>query len=379
MSKLKSGDSLVSDVAFRNVIGHFASGVAVITCRLEGRDYGMTASAVSSVSMDPPTLLVCLNQATATQKAIVERQAFGVNILHDDQGDIARRFAVSGDDKFSGVATTEGPLGQPLLVDALATIECRVVSQTIGGTHRVFVAEVAHAEAHAGEPLAYYRGQFGHLMHAHELDVYENVRTRILEGDPEFQRDLTTVRISELLSVPPAAAYYALNRLAASGALQADAATGAYHARSRPMALGEAALDSRLALELGALSITSDRVTLDNLHELEMLASRVRQSMSTPGVSVTQREADHDAFHDRLVRLTGNEMLVEMFTRSTLRENPSGPISADEVDAVMATYEGILDGLREHSFDQLRAAMTEQYRLRKVIGRRASMGSFFMD
>lgn len=80
--KLERVDNLV----FRDVIGHFTSGVTVITTKHEGVNYGVTASAVSSLSVEPPMLLVCINQATGTCNAISQAKVFGVNILHEDQG-----------------------------------------------------------------------------------------------------------------------------------------------------------------------------------------------------------------------------------------------------------------------------------------------------
>ena len=161
---------LTSD-EFRNVIGHFASGVTVITAVHDERPYGTTASAVTSLSLEPPMMLVCLDRESQTGGVIVEEGRFAVNILGEDQADLAVRFATKAPDKFDGVATTRGEYGDPLLADALATLECRVVEQTTGGTHIVFFGEVERGSARAGAPLAYYRGQFGRLqLAASELD-----------------------------------------------------------------------------------------------------------------------------------------------------------------------------------------------------------------
>jgi 4-nitrophenol 2-monooxygenase / 4-nitrocatechol 4-monooxygenase, reductase component len=148
---------------FRNVIGHFATGVTVITAVDEERPYGTTASAVTSLSLEPPMMLVCLDRESQTGRAITVAGRFAVNILGEDQADLALRFATKAPDKFDGVATTTGVFGEPLLADALATLECRVVEQTQGGTHVVFFGEVEAGSARDGAPLAYYRGQFGRL------------------------------------------------------------------------------------------------------------------------------------------------------------------------------------------------------------------------
>ena len=156
-------DTAVDKDVFRDVIGHFATGVSVITTRDAGMDFGVTVSAVCSVSLEPPMLLVCLNRASRTQAAVGNAGSFAMNVLGRGQSELARRFATSRDDKFDGVDVSYGKLGNPLLVDALAHVECGVVEQATGGTHTIFIAEVRRAERFAGEPLLYFRGQFGSL------------------------------------------------------------------------------------------------------------------------------------------------------------------------------------------------------------------------
>jgi flavin reductase (DIM6/NTAB) family NADH-FMN oxidoreductase RutF len=149
--------------AFRHVIGHFASGVTVITTGDGGVPLGTTASALSSLSLEPPTLLVCMNTASATGRAIGASGAFAVNILSEDQAEVALTFARKGEDKFQSVLWSRSEAGMPLLDGALATLECRVVDQASGGTHVVFIARVERAVAHPGAPLAYFRGRFARL------------------------------------------------------------------------------------------------------------------------------------------------------------------------------------------------------------------------
>lgn len=148
---------------FRDVIGHFASGVTIITTRAAGKDYGVTANAVSSLSLEPPMMLVCLNRASRTQGALASSKSFAVNILSEDQGDLAVRFASGDSDKFSGIAVRYGELGNPLLDGSLAQLECGVTDELAGGTHAVYLAVVRFAERFAGSPLAYFRGSFGRL------------------------------------------------------------------------------------------------------------------------------------------------------------------------------------------------------------------------
>jgi flavin reductase (DIM6/NTAB) family NADH-FMN oxidoreductase RutF len=154
--------SLTSD-EFREVISHFASGVTVITALHGRRSFGTTASAVTSLSLEPPMLLICMNKQSETGRAVAASKHFGVNILGANQVDLAERFAQKGGDKFAGVPVTPGKWGEPLFDDALATLECRVAEETTGGTHYVFLAEVDGGAARGGAPLAYFKGEFGRL------------------------------------------------------------------------------------------------------------------------------------------------------------------------------------------------------------------------
>ncbi|HEY4279422.1 MAG TPA: flavin reductase family protein [Conexibacter sp.] len=153
----------LSPDAFRNVIGHFASGVTVITTSVDGAMHGTTASAVTSLSLEPPMLLISMNSSSETGQAVLRSGAFAVNILGEGDDELARRFARRGGDKFDGVAVSVGDHGQPLLVDALAQLVCRVTQQVQAGTHIVFFALVHEATSRPGAPLAYYRGRFGRL------------------------------------------------------------------------------------------------------------------------------------------------------------------------------------------------------------------------
>ena len=148
---------------FREVISHFASGVTVVTAVHDGRPWGTTASAVTSLSLEPPMLLICMNKQSETGRAVAAAGHFAVNILGADQIELAQRFARKGGDKFAGVAVSDGKWGEPIFDEALATLECRVAEQTAVATHYVFMAEVLSGAARAGTPLAYFRGQFGRL------------------------------------------------------------------------------------------------------------------------------------------------------------------------------------------------------------------------
>ena len=163
--------TLADQQVFRDVIGRFASGVTIITTTVDGAPFGTTASAVSSLSLEPPMVLICLNKTSETQAAILKAGHFCVNILADGQQDLAYQFAGKGD-KFADTAFEQGIEGIPVLGGTLAHLECRVAETVTGGTHTVFLAHVAVAAGHEGAPLTYFRGRFGRLESVREEEAY---------------------------------------------------------------------------------------------------------------------------------------------------------------------------------------------------------------
>jgi flavin reductase (DIM6/NTAB) family NADH-FMN oxidoreductase RutF len=153
----------LSSDEFRHVIGHFASGVTVVTTMLDETPYGTTASAVTSLSLEPPMVLIAMSKESTTGAAIAQHGSFAINILGEEHGELAVNFARKGGDKFADVELAGGAFTGPLLADALAHVECEVKEQVTAGTHIVFIAEALVASARPGAPLAYFRGKFGRL------------------------------------------------------------------------------------------------------------------------------------------------------------------------------------------------------------------------
>jgi 4-nitrophenol 2-monooxygenase / 4-nitrocatechol 4-monooxygenase, reductase component len=147
---------------FRDLIGRFASGITVVTTLMDGAPYGTTASAMTSVSLTPPMLLVCMNRQSLTGQAIARSGHFAVNVLAEDQGFLADLFARKGS-SFADLRVTPGVRGAPLLVDALATFECRVTDTVQAGTHSVLIGAVDRADGRPGMPLAYFLGRQSRL------------------------------------------------------------------------------------------------------------------------------------------------------------------------------------------------------------------------
>jgi flavin reductase (DIM6/NTAB) family NADH-FMN oxidoreductase RutF len=148
----------------RRVMGLFATGVTVITTRdAEGQPYGLTANAVTSVSLVPPLLLICVDRKSETFPHFFDSKIFVLNILADGQEEISRRFATSGGDKFTGIPFRPGSSGTPVLDGTLGHIECRIVETHEAGDHVIHLGEVEHAETGAGQPLLFFRGRYRHL------------------------------------------------------------------------------------------------------------------------------------------------------------------------------------------------------------------------
>ena len=158
---------MISADQFRQVLGHFATGVTVVTTTNgDGRPTGLTASAFTSVSLDPPLVLVCVDHKSQSYPALLEHRRFAVNVLTTQHQDVSRRFATSRLDKFDGVPHRIGQLGLPLLDGALAQLECVTVASHVQGDHTILVGRVEHARSGPGEPLLYYRGRYGRLSGA---------------------------------------------------------------------------------------------------------------------------------------------------------------------------------------------------------------------
>ena len=150
---------------FRSVLGRFASGVTVITtCDDAGRDFGMTVSAFSALSLTPPLVLCCIDRAAAMHEILQRTQHFTVNILASPQEALSRRFSdLDAQERFDGVGFSRGRRGAPILDDVLAFIECKFLSCVDAGDHGIFVGEVESAVSRESRPLLYYRGGYAQL------------------------------------------------------------------------------------------------------------------------------------------------------------------------------------------------------------------------
>ncbi len=156
----------VDEVLFRRTMERFASGVTVVTTAHDAEIAGTTVSAFSSLSLRPPLVLVCLDEASATRRLIAHSGVFGVNVLAHDQEPLAESFARNrkeGDPhQFDGVAFRTCVTGSPLLEGCHAFVDCRVVATYEGGDHRIYVGHVVFLDPHDddSQPLVYHGSRY---------------------------------------------------------------------------------------------------------------------------------------------------------------------------------------------------------------------------
>ena len=151
-----------TDLDFRRAMSHFATGVAVVTTRSSAGEQGATISALTSVSLDPLLLLICLNRDSATYAAIAESGYFGLSVLNNSHKDVAMQFASRTADKFASDVIERSEDGTSFIKNALVQMHCEVVETFSGGTHALFMARPTSMKVQEDEaPLLYFQGKLG--------------------------------------------------------------------------------------------------------------------------------------------------------------------------------------------------------------------------
>ncbi len=158
----------INEVEFKQAMQLWASGITVITA--QSAQYGlqgMTVTAFSSVSANPPLILCCLNGNADTLNSIDNTQSFAVNVLTDKQETTSNQFAggCSHEERFANNAWHTGTIGLPLLTESLMSLECKLVEKVQAGSHWILIGEVQSSECRNGSPLLYYRSQYRELNH----------------------------------------------------------------------------------------------------------------------------------------------------------------------------------------------------------------------
>lgn len=151
---------IISD-AFKDAMRRFATGVTVVTTLVDGRPHGFTANAFSSVSADPPLLLLCVNRSAFSHSLIARAGFFCVNVLSIDQRTIAERFSRRDvNDRFEGVLWAPGVTGAPVIQATLSHFDCTLAEELTAGTHTVFLGSVVGCGTEEGVPLGYFDGAY---------------------------------------------------------------------------------------------------------------------------------------------------------------------------------------------------------------------------
>jgi flavin reductase (DIM6/NTAB) family NADH-FMN oxidoreductase RutF len=152
---------------FRRVMGRFATGVTVVTgLDSDGDPFGFTANSLSSVSLHPPLVSVCVDRRADSHDPLIDSGAFAVNILTDRQESVARRFASPADraGRWEGLDWRAGPHGLPVFEGVLGWIVCRVFDTVGAGDHTLLIGAVEEADGAEGSPLLYFRGAYGRVQ-----------------------------------------------------------------------------------------------------------------------------------------------------------------------------------------------------------------------
>jgi flavin reductase (DIM6/NTAB) family NADH-FMN oxidoreductase RutF len=150
---------------FRKALGHFTTGVTVITVEREpGKIHGMTANSFTSVSLDPMLILVCVDKRAKMLHFLAEKKRFGVSVLKAGQDSLSEYFAKGVQsaevEERLGIRYRWTPSGVPVLENTILRLSCSLVASHLAGDHTIFVGEVQDAEVHDGEPLLYFRGEY---------------------------------------------------------------------------------------------------------------------------------------------------------------------------------------------------------------------------
>jgi 3-hydroxy-9,10-secoandrosta-1,3,5(10)-triene-9,17-dione monooxygenase reductase component len=152
------------DRRFRDVFGHFATGVTIVTAMDGDEPVGMAANSFTSLSLEPPLVLFCVAHSSSTWPRIEGAGVFAVNILGEGHEELCRLFAQKGADRFSATPWRKGVSGSPVLEEAIAYIDCRFEAEHPGGDHKIIVGRVLDVDVREdARPLLVYKGRYGRI------------------------------------------------------------------------------------------------------------------------------------------------------------------------------------------------------------------------
>ncbi len=154
----------MDSIIFRRACAQFATGVAIASAMDEHlQPHGLTINSFTSVSMDPPMVLICIDRTSSILPIFQQAGRYGLSFLGEPQRALSTRFAQRGQDRFDGVEWATGDSGVPLIPGALAHLECRITRSITAGDHDILIAEVVSADIQTGTPLLYYGSAYRRL------------------------------------------------------------------------------------------------------------------------------------------------------------------------------------------------------------------------
>jgi 3-hydroxy-9,10-secoandrosta-1,3,5(10)-triene-9,17-dione monooxygenase reductase component len=149
---------------FREVLGHFATGITIVTALEEGQPVGFSCQSFAALSLDPPMVVLAPARTSTSWPRIRAAGSFCVNVLGEHQEAVCRAFAISGGDKFAGIGWRPGITGAPIIDGSLAVVECELGEIFDGGDHEIVTGLVVDLDVGEGGPLLFYRGGFGRFV-----------------------------------------------------------------------------------------------------------------------------------------------------------------------------------------------------------------------
>lgn len=301
----------VAQDTFREVAGRFATGVTIITTTDSEGLAGTTASAVASLSLDPPMMLVCLNKTSATHDRIKASGVYGVNILAKEQNQIAFTFAKKGGDKFAGVSWSPAINGVPFIGGSLARVACRVVDTAEGGTHTIFIGEVVEADSTDTEPLTYYRGGFGRFEFDADATTYRELRRSVLQRRFAVGSPLDLGAVAAELRARPEFVDRAVARLISEGLLHPhrDEVIVA------PLTAASVAVffNAQASIETGVLDIQLANATDQQLSAIGAAGAALAAALDAPAADPADCLNAVSAVHAAIMGLSASRKLVEAY------------------------------------------------------------------
>lgn len=368
-------DETVTSVAptdFASAMNHFASGVAVVTARVDGRPVGATVAAIAPIASDPPTVMVSMSVASATAAAIIESGCFAVNVLDEDSATLAGVFASRAPDKFIGIDVEDDCLGSPLLSQRIAAISCRMLDAVDSGSHWELRGRAVAVDVSGGYPLAYYRGAFAHVQTDADRTVLDAVRAHVLSVRTDSDHRLDPDELAAGLAVSRGAVLRALSRLKSEALV--DREDGFYHVAGVSDEVVDAAYAAKLVLELGVASEIVESITDSEVAGLRARLKAVRAAADLDSDDAIERVVTAlDDAGEYFVGLARSDALLRAYrslglpgidrrtiTRAMLADIPPG-----------GGLEAVVDGLERRDLAAVMSALRSETRKPAYVRARA--------